>query len=135
MLYKSAFAVVLSSLVLTGCGSNEVSFETLESARSVANDNAKFNATKFRAENGFEKFGLLVRGDSSQTNSCPQGDGWASVDLLDEYKQPYRKLKCSTVSSNIGCMTVEDFKSRQQYASQENQCNHTLPKMPKRIEQ
>ena len=41
MLYKSAFAVVLSSLVLTGCGSDEVSFETLESARSVANDNAK----------------------------------------------------------------------------------------------
>lgn len=82
-----------------------------------------------------KKNGILARGDSSQQIDCPQGDGWASVDLIDpNTKQPVQKLKCSTVSVNIGCIKEDDFKSRPVYASQENKCNYTLPKNLKKIE-
>ena len=127
--------IIGATVVLSGC-KDEVSFDALEAARSTVNANAHYNATKFRAENGHSELGLLVRGDSSQQNSCPQGDGWASVDLVDaKTKQPMYKLKCSTVSPNVGCMYEQDFKSRTQYSSQENKCNDTLPKVPKKIEQ
>lgn len=120
---------------LTAC-SEDVSFDALESARSTVNANAHYNAQKFRAENGFSDYGLLVRGDSSQQANCPQGDGWASVDIVHpQTKQPVHKLKCSTVSPNVGCMFEQDFKSRAQYSSQENKCNYDLPKVPRKIEQ
>ena len=132
---KKLLLVAAIGLTLVGC-QKEVSFDALESSRGVVNANAHYNASKFRAENGYTNLGLLVRGDSSQQASCPQGDGWASVDLIDSAtKQPVVKLKCSTVSANIGCMTADDFKSRIQYASQENTCNDTLPYPPKKIEQ
>lgn len=127
--------IIGATAILSGC-SEDVSFDALESARATVNANAHYNANKFRAENGYSENGLLVRGDSSQQANCPQGDGWASVDLIDaKTKQPVLALKCSTVSSNIGCMSASDFKSRTQYASQENQCNNTIPKVPKKIEQ
>jgi hypothetical protein len=119
-----------------GCGAKqEVSFDTLEMQRSIANDNSKFNATKWRAENGYEQAGILARGDSTQQSNCPQGDGWASVDLVDgSTKRVVVKLKCSTVSGNIGCVTAEDFKARAVLASQENTCNDKIPSMLKKIE-
>jgi hypothetical protein len=128
-------ALLTTAMTLTGC-KEEASFDALESARATVNANAHYNASKFRAENGYSEMGLLVRGDSSQQPSCVQGDGWASVDLVDaKTKQPILKLKCSTVSPNIGCMTSDDFKSRTQYANQENACNQSLPLTPKKIEQ
>ena len=133
---KKLLLITVAGFILAGCQKQEVSFDSLESARSVVNANAQYNAAKFRADNGYQNAGLLVRGDSSQQTNCPQGDGWASVDIVDATtKQPIVKLKCSTVSANIGCMTNEDFKSRVQYASQENTCNETLPYPPKKIEQ
>lgn len=102
--------------------------------RAVANDNARFNATAFRASNGFTEYGLLVRGDSTQSPTCPQGDGWSSVDLLDKSKQVVHKLKCSTVSPNIGCMFEEDFKAHQQYVFTEGKCNMEIPETLKKIE-
>jgi len=132
------FAVIAATVAfaLVGCGAKqEVSFDTLEMQRSIANDNSRFNATKWRAENGYEQSGILARGDSTQQANCPQGDGWASVDLTDPTtKKVVVKLKCSTVSGNIGCITAEDFKARAVLASQENICNDKIPSMLKKIE-
>lgn len=133
---KTIFSAVLTAIFLTACGDEGVSFETLETNRSIANDNSRYNAQKWRAENGFEKFGILSRGDSTQQAKCPQGDGWASVDLTDpQTKQPAVKLKCSTVSPNLGCLKDEDFKARSTLAKQENSCNTEIPKNLKKIEQ
>lgn len=130
------FFAVAMSLVLSACGGDKVSFDTLETQRAVANDNSRYNAQKWRADNGHEQFGILTRGDSTQQANCPQGDGWASVDLTDpKTKQPVVKLKCSTVSGNIGCIKDEDFKARAVLAKQENSCNAELPKQLKKIEQ
>ena len=133
LLISLASAAVL--LTLAACG-NEASFDTVETQRAVANDNSRYNAQKWRAENGFEKLGILGRGDSTQQANCPQGDGWASVDLTDPAtKQAVVKLKCSTVSGNIGCVKDEDFKARAVLAKQENSCNDDIPKTLKKIEQ
>ncbi len=126
----------VAALTLTACGDDKVSFDTLETQRSIANDNSRFNAQKWRAENGHEQFGILTRGDSTQQANCPQGDGWASVDLTHpQTKQPVQKLKCSTVSANVGCLKDEDFKARAVLAQQENRCNAEIPKTLKKIEQ
>ena len=125
-----------AAVFLTACGDDGVSFETLETQRAVANDNSRYNAQKWRAENGHEQFGILTRGDSTQQAKCPQGDGWASVDLTHpQTKQSVVKLKCSTVSGNVGCVKDEDFKSRAVLAKQENTCNAEIPKTLKKIEQ
>jgi hypothetical protein len=131
----TAIALVTAAL-LTACGKQEVSFDTLETQRSIANDNSRYNAQKWRAENGYEALNILGRGDSTQQASCPQGDGWASVDLIDaKTKAVQEKLKCSTVSGNLGCYKDGDFKARAVLAKQENTCNNEIPKTLKKIEQ
>lgn len=136
MKFIATLVLAFSAFILTGCQEEKVSFDTLETQRAVANDNSRYNAQKWRAENGFEKFGILTRGDSTQQMNCPQGDGWASVDITDpQTKQPVQKLKCSTVSGNIGCIKDEDFKARAVLAKQENSCNPDIPKTLKKIEQ
>lgn len=69
-----------------------------------------------------------MRGDSTISASCAQGDGWATVDLESEKESPSQniQLKCSTVSGAIGCLKKEDFQERS-YAKQEGRCNTDLP--------
>lgn len=129
-------AAIFGVIALVGCSADKVSFDTLETQRAVANDNSRYNAQKWRAENGFESLNILTRGDSTQQANCPQGDGWASVDLIDSKTKAVQvKLKCSTVSGNIGCYKDEDFKARAVLAKQENSCNAEIPKTLKKIEQ
>lgn len=123
------------SIFLFAC-TESVSFDTVKAQRATANENSRYNAQKWRAENGYEKLCILARGDSTQQTKCPQGDGWASVDLTNpDTKQVEVKLKCSTVSANIGCMLSDDFKARAGLASQENRCNFELPVVVRKIEQ
>jgi hypothetical protein len=127
---------IAAVLALTACGDKEVSFDTLETQRSIANDNSRYNAQKWRAENGYEALNILARGDSTQQASCAQGDGWATVDLISPTtKATQEKLKCSTVSGNLGCYKDADFKARVVLAKQENTCNYDIPKTLKKIEQ
>lgn len=133
---KKFIIAAITIATLTACGNDKVSFDTLETQRAVANDNSRYNAQKWRAENGFEKHNILARGDSTQQATCPQGDGWASVDLIDSKTKAVEiKLKCSTVSGNLGCYKDEDFKARAVLAKQENTCNNEIPKTLKKIEQ
>jgi hypothetical protein len=131
-----ALVSIAAALCLTACGEDKVSFDTLELQRQIANDNSRYNAQKWRAENGFEVMNILTRGDSTQQANCPQGDGWASVDLIDaKTKAVQIQLKCSTVSGAVGCYKAEDFKARSVLARQENSCNAEIPKQLKKIEQ
>lgn len=128
------FALV-ALVALAACSGEKVSFETLETNRAVANENSAYNAKKWRADNGMGELGILTRGDSTQQAKCPQGDGWASVDLTNpQTKQAVLALKCSTVSPNIGCLKASDFKDRAVLANQENTCNAEIPTTLKKIE-
>lgn len=128
-----AFAFALFALV--GC-SKDVSFDTLETARKQAKENAEFNAKAWRSTNkALAERQLIGRGDSTQTPECPQGDGWASMDLVDANNPAIKtKLKCSTVSDSVGCREELDFKLSP-YANEDGSCQtttkvpHPLPKI------
>ena len=126
---------IIAAATLSACGQSDVSFQTLETARLQARENAEFNAQQFRAampDGGNLK--MISRGDSSQEPACPQGDGWASIDLIGADRTV--KLKCSTVSSAVGCRTDGDFKTSP-YAAEDGKCApttkvpHPLPKIAK----
>ena len=116
---------VLMFALLAGCSKKEVSFDTLEQARGTARENAMWNAQKYRADSGGVLNGteIIGRGDSTQTPDCPQGDGWATMDIFRD-KQKIMGLKCSTVSMNIGCLETKDFQTKA-YATEDNKCQPT----------
>lgn len=129
-------AASIAALFLTACG-QDVSFDTLETARKQAKENAEFNARKWRADTKlFAEANMISRGDSSQAPKCPQGDGWATIDLVNNAGQTQVKLKCSTVSDSVGCREDKDFKSSP-YANEDGTCQpttkvpHPLPKIAK----
>jgi hypothetical protein len=110
---------------LTACG-EKASFATLEDSRKQALINAEYNAKKYRTEHKrYAANGIIMRGDSTINADCPQGDGWASVDL-EANNGKRTPLKCSTVSGTLGCWSKADFMLRS-YANQEGQCDSNLP--------
>ena len=123
--------------LLTACGKDEVSFASLEEAKGTARENAMWNAQRYRQENVlYRGWDIVGRGDSSQDNSCPQGDGWATMDFVHPDKTSLVKVKCSTVSANTGCLEDSDFKTKP-FASEDGHCQPTnkvpypLPKIAK----
>lgn len=128
---------VLALLTLAACG-KDVSFDTLETARKQAKENAEFNAKTWRAQTkAYGELNIISRGDSTQVPDCPQGDGWASMDLVNP-NNPQQKvsLKCSTVSDSVGCREANDYKTSP-YANEDGRCQpvtkvpHPLPKIAK----
>lgn len=128
-------------LTLAACsslmGPPAVSFDTVEEARGTARDNALFNAQMFRQSNvEYQDWVVESRGDSSQSNDCPQGDGWASMKFVSPDKRQIVEVKCSTVSANIGCLPKDEFQSKP-FASDDGHCQDTnkvpfpLPKIAK----
>jgi hypothetical protein len=130
-------SIAISIIALTACSKEDVSFNTLETARQQARENAEFNAQVFRSSmpNGGE-LKIVSRGDSTQEPGCPQGDGWATIDVLSAGGAKVAKLKCSTVSNAVGCRTDADFKESP-YAAEDGKCAplskvpHPLPKIAK----
>lgn len=124
-------SIVVLCAALVGCGDEKASHDATETARGVASDNAVFSAQKYRAS-AHADWAIVPRGDSTQSRECPQGDGWASIDLMSPDKAKTIKLKCSTYSAGIGCLTADDFNARAQLSSQEGNCNAEVPyPMPK----
>lgn len=130
-------AVVLVIVLILVGGSKEVPFDTLETARKQAKENAEYNARKWRADTKtYADSNIIARGDSTQSPACPQGDGWASMDIVDANGQMKVKLKCSSVSDSVGCLEEKDFKTKS-YANEDGQCQptakvpHPIPKIAK----
>lgn len=118
--------VALALVVSAGCGDEITSHDATETARAVASDNAVFSAQRYRAS-AHADWAIVPRGDSTQSRECPQGDGWASIDLMSPDKSKTIKLKCSTYSLGIGCVTADDFNARAHLSSQEGNCNAEVP--------
>ena len=118
---KITAIAIITSAILTACSNDKVSFDTLETARATAKENAEFNARSWRTQApAYQALGMISRGDSAQADSCPMGDGWASIDLIDKENGAVKvRLKCSTVSGAIGC--------RSDTPPDEGRCNRSLP--------
>lgn len=138
MKFKYIVVSFLIGIFLAGCQEKNVSFDTLETARKQAKENAEYNARAWRSQTPVTaELGILSRGDSTQEPACPQGDGWASIDLVNTKTAVVAtKLKCSTVSDSVGCRMDSDFKSSP-YANEDGRCQavtkvpHPLPKIAK----
>jgi hypothetical protein len=120
---KTTLTLIASALVLAACGKQEVSFDTLETARTQGKSNAEYNAQKYRADlPQYSNTAIEIQVDSSMTPSCPQGDGWASGKLVDK-ANPANKvaIKCSTVSGAVGCMRQDEFEKKP-FASDDGRC-------------
>jgi hypothetical protein len=118
-------AVLAFATILAGCGSKEVSLDTLEEQKVIARDNSVFNAQRYKANHPvFSSYSIVPNGDSSQTRQCPQGDGWATLELFKDGKQT-QKIKCSTYSAATACLTDEDFKTKP-FADEDKRCNQDL---------
>jgi ABC-type uncharacterized transport system auxiliary subunit len=115
--------------MLAACGpsSNKtepVSFSTLETARAQAIANAEFNAKAYRAANPrFTDHKIMSHGDSTQSPDCPQGDGWATLNVMRVEGKDVEKftIKCSTVSLSLGCYMEPDF-VKKTFANEEGHC-------------
>ena len=134
---KAIIIALVAAAALAACGKNEVSFASLEEAKGIARENALWNAQRYRQENVLYKgWDIVGRGDSTQDNACPQGDGWATMEFVNPEKTTLIKVKCSTVSGNTGCLEDKDFKTKP-FASDDGHCQPTnkvpypLPKIAK----
>lgn len=138
-------AIVLAILSLSGCGKeappapppptakeNLDAFKAIEDNRSIARENALWNAKMYMADNPRfdEGFKIISHGDSTQSPDCPQGDGWASVSFMKVVDKKVEKYtaKCSTVSSTVGCYLDADF-MKKPYSKEDGQCQ-PLSKVP-----
>lgn len=135
MRFKRSILVTSALVALVGCGQQKVSFSELEDQRAQARENALFNAQMYRSENPRfdQRYKIVSHGDSTQSQSCPQGDGWATLSIMaveDKTVDKY-SIKCSTVSAALGCFTDADF-IKKPFAKQENRCDTSLPsRLPK----
>lgn len=121
--------VAVTGLLIQGCSCSKkkASFETQEDARRLAKENSEFNAQNYRTANTqLASHRMVLRGDSSINETCPQGDGWASIDFVDDTTGAKVEVKCSTVSDTIGCVEKSDFIKRT-YANEDGRCNETIP--------
>lgn len=127
---KSFLPIFFLFAMLQGCSSEPAPdpgaiLSMLESNRITGIANALFNARRFSAS-VYPNYNPQVRVDSTIQSGCPQGDGWASVDLVNENNDKI-KIKCSTYSATIECMTEKDFLAREVFSSQEGHCNKDIP--------
>lgn len=134
---KALLVGAVAALVLTACGKQEVSFNTLEEAKQTARENSLWNGQKYRQDNVLYKgWDIISRGDSSQMPDCPQGDGWATLEFVNPQKDVLVKVKCSTVSSATGCLEDAEFKTKP-FGPEDGHCQPTskvpfpLPKIAK----
>lgn len=121
---KKVFSLGIILLTLVACAKQEVSYDTLEEQKTIARENAMFNAKQFRKEDPrLQAVQIVQNGDSSQLPDCPQGDGWATLKFIFPDGQEL-KIKCSTYSGGTGCLTDTEFKTKS-YAGDDGQCQNT----------
>lgn len=103
--------------------------EMLETQRSVALENASKNASAYFAMNPrFDSsWSKIPHTDDRITAACPQGSGWAWVNIMKvEGKSVEKKqIWCSTSSRSLGCYIDADF-LKGPHASEAHGCNANL---------
>lgn len=104
--------------------------DLLEQQRATALTNATVNASSYFAANPrFDsKWKIMPHTDDQISPACPQGSGWAWVNIMRvEGKEiEKKKLWCSTSSSSLGCYIEDDF-TKGPYAHQAQSCDPNLP--------
>lgn len=103
--------------------------DMLETQRSTALENASKNAaTYFQMNPRFDStWSRIPHTDDQITAACPQGSGWAWVNIMKVEGKDVQKNKiwCSTSSRSLGCYIDADF-VKGPHASEAQGCNANL---------
>ncbi len=103
--------------------------DMLETQRSVALDNATKNSASYFALNPrFDSsWSRIPHTDDQITAACPQGSGWAWVNIMKVEGKEVQKNKiwCSTSSRSLGCYIEADF-MKGPHAQEAQGCNSNL---------
>ncbi len=102
----------------------------LEQQRSTALSNAQANASAYFAANPrFDSsWKIMPHTDDYIGPACPQGSGWAWVNIMkvENKEVQKKKLWCSTSSSSMGCYIEDDF-TKGPHAAEATKCDPNLP--------
>ena len=150
MKLKTFFAVLIVSVLAAACSKEEAPPTTeqlrnqalaksdenqklqslLEQQRSTALANAQTNASAYFAANPrFDSsWKIMPHTDDYIGPACPQGSGWAWVNIMKvENKEVQKnKLWCSTSSASMGCYIEADF-MKGPHAGEASKCDPNLP--------
>ena len=103
--------------------------DMLETQRSTALENATKNAaTYFQLNPRFDNtWSRIPHTDDQITAACPQGSGWAWVNIMKVEGKTVEKNKiwCSTSSRSLGCYIDADF-TKGPHGSEAQGCNANL---------
>lgn len=103
--------------------------DMLETQRSTALENASKNAaTYFQMNPRFDNtWSRIPHTDDQITAACPQGSGWAWVNIMKVEGKDVQKNKiwCSTSSRSLGCYIDADF-TKGPHAAEAQGCNANL---------
>jgi hypothetical protein len=144
-------AALIAAALLAACGKNEPRALTadearaealansdknrklqdlLEQQRATALNNASANAAGYFAANPrFDSsWKTIPHTDDQISPACPQGSGWAWVNVMKVEGKDVQKNKlwCSTSSSSLGCYIEADF-VKGPNAAQAAACDPNLP--------
>lgn len=104
--------------------------DLLEQQRSTALSNATTNSSVYfannpRFDNTWKK---MPHTDDQIAPACPQGSGWAWVNVMhvDGKDVQKKKLWCSTSSQSLGCYIEDDF-LKGPHAGEQDRCDQNLP--------
>ena len=147
----SMFVAAALALSLTACGKKEAEVKTseqlraealaksdenrklqdlLEQQRSTAMANIQANVANYFAMNPrFDaSWKVIPHTDDYIGPSCPQGSGWAWVNVMHVEGKDVEKKKlwCSTSSQSLGCYIEADF-LKGPHAGEEGRCDPNLP--------
>lgn len=104
--------------------------DLLEQQRSTALANATKNAAGYFAMNPRfdDSWRKIPHTDDQIGPSCPQGSGWAWVNIMRVQGKEVEKktIWCSTSSESLGCYIEADFK-KGPHAGEAETCNSNLP--------
>lgn len=126
MKLKILLAIGVVGVVLAGCSSDLADPALVSQNRVNGKAIAQLNAQNYMRDH-FPGQAVYVSGDidSFVSRSCPQGDGFASFDVMDEASgKVLEPLQCRTWELT-GCFKTKQASQKGTYMK--NQCNPEVP--------
>lgn len=116
-----------------GCTKKEtISTDIVDQNQTITRDNATMNARRYKVQVYPAADQVVMQSDSSVTNECRFGDGWASGKIYQN-GNVITTIKCQTNGSGKGtegCLTDGEFQKKE-YAKEDGHCNDNLTHLDK----
>lgn len=132
---KLVLATVIAAAALSACGPEKVPQDIVDGNMTTTRMNAQKNLNAWFGtvypEGTLDPvlgkpIQALAQSDSTVSEQCRYGDGWASAQIKFEGKAKVLEIKCQTNGSGKGingCMTKSEFETKT-YKGEEGTCGN-----------